>query len=162
MKKLPKDILVLIVIMVVLVSVILVMTLRESAEAEAAKEKPTDVPAAEQKTVKTESGLQYIDSRIGTGEPAKPGSRVQVYYTGTLKDGTQFDTNVGGDQPYNVTIGTTSVIRGWTEGLQGMRKGGKRRLLIPYQLGYGDEGSPPKIPPKADLIFDLEIVNFLN
>jgi peptidylprolyl isomerase len=154
MKKLPKDILVLIVIMVVLVSAILVMTLRESADAEAAKEKPQDIPVAQQKTVKTESGLQYVDSRIGIGEPVKNGSRIKVFYTGTLKDGKRFDGNVG-EEPLPVTIG-------FAEGLLGMQKGGKRKILIPYQLGYGDAGDPPKIPPKADLVFDLEVVEVVN
>lgn len=161
MKKLPKDILVLIVVMVVLVLVIVFVTFRESAEIAAAQEKPRDIPVAEQKTVKNESGLQYVDSRVGIGEPVKNGSRIKVFYTGTLKDGKRFDGNVG-EEPLPVTIGQSRLIAGFAEGLLGMQKGGKRKVLIPYQLGYGDVGDPPKIPPKADLVFDLEVVDVVN
>jgi peptidylprolyl isomerase len=160
MKKLPKDILVLIVVMVVLVSVIVVMTVREAVTTAEAQEKPPpNIPVSEQKTVKSDSGLEYIDLRIGTGEPVKIGSKVKVIYTGVFKEnGKRFDGNIG-DTPLILTIGETPLIRGWTEGLQGMRKGGKRKLIVPYQLGYGVDGKRPTIPGKADLIFDIEVTD---
>ena len=120
-----------------------------------------DIPVSEQKTVKKESGLEYIETRIGTGEPAKVGSKLKVFYTGTLRDGKKFDGNVGED-PMAVTIGETRLISGFAEGLLGIKKGGKRKILVPYKIGYGDSGSPPKIPPKADLIFDLEVTEVVN
>ena len=89
---------------------------------------------------------------------AKPGKTVTVHYTGTLEDGTKFDSSVDRGQPFNFRIGTGSVIRGWDEGIMTMKVGGKRRLIIPPQLGYGAQGSPPKIPPNATLIFEVELL----
>jgi FKBP-type peptidyl-prolyl cis-trans isomerase len=113
------------------------------------------------KEVTTPTGLKYTDLKIGTGEKAEIGSVVQVHYTGTFKDGTQFDSSKG-KRPYSLTIGKGEVIKGWEEGLQGMRAGGKRKLVIPYQLAYGEGGRPPKIPPKAELHFELELVAVSN
>jgi FKBP-type peptidyl-prolyl cis-trans isomerase len=120
-----------------------------------------DVPADQQKTITTESGLKIIDKRIGTGDKVKVGTKVSVYYTGTLQNGEKFDSNVG-KRPYPVTVGTSPVIKGWHEGLIGMQKGGKRRLIIPYQLAYGTEGDPPKIPARAELTFEIEVVDVSN
>jgi peptidylprolyl isomerase len=107
--------------------------------------------------ITTTSGLKYIDLKTGDGrEEARVGSTVMVIYTGTFEDGKQFDTNVG-KQPYPVTIGKTSVIKGWHEGLVGMRAGGKRKLIIPPDLAYGKEGRPPVIPPNATLVFEVEV-----
>lgn len=111
------------------------------------------------KVVTTASGLKYVDLKVGEGEAAKEGSRVLVHYTGTLQDGKKFDSSVGGD-PFPVTIGKTRVIKGWTEGLQGMKKGGKRKLIIPADLAYGKDGTPDgTIPPNATLIFEVEVVD---
>jgi FKBP-type peptidyl-prolyl cis-trans isomerase len=120
-----------------------------------------DVPKDQQKVVKKDSGLEYVELRIGSGGKVGIGSVVKVIYTGTLRDGKQFDSNVGKD-PYEVTVGEGRVIQGWEEGLQGMRQGGKRKLIIPYKLAYGEAGRPPRIPPKADLIFQIEVVKVTN
>jgi FKBP-type peptidyl-prolyl cis-trans isomerase len=111
------------------------------------------------KVVKTASGLQYEDMTIGTGKEAKPGSRASVHYTGTLKDGTKFDSSRDRNDPFTFTIGAGEVIKGWDEGVAGMKVGGRRKLIIPYQLAYGEGGRPPTIPPKSDLTFDVELMD---
>jgi FKBP-type peptidyl-prolyl cis-trans isomerase FkpA len=105
-----------------------------------------------------ESGLRTRDVRVGTGAIAQPGDRIAVHYTGWLPDGSRFDSSVGGD-PLEVVIGTGEVIRGWDEGIPGMREGGRRRLVIPPALAYGAQGAGGGIiPPGATLIFDVELV----
>ena len=112
----------------------------------------------DEKVITTSSGLKYLELKIGDGKEAKEGSRVKVIYTGKLESGKQFDSNVG-QQPYDVTIGKSSVIQGWHEGLTGMRAGGKRKLIIPPKLAYGAEGRPPTIPENATLIFEVEVTS---
>jgi peptidylprolyl isomerase len=106
---------------------------------------------------KTAFALKYIDSKLGTGELAQPGWKYSVHYTGWLHDGTKFDSSVDRGTPIDFIQGAHRVITGWDDGFDGMRVGGKRRLFIPYQLAYGAAGRGP-IPPKADLIFDIELV----
>ena len=106
--------------------------------------------------VTTESGLTYIDVDAGLGEQPEPTARVTVNYTGWLTDGTEFD------QGSPIQFALTEVIAGWTEGVGSMRVGGLRRLLIPPDLGYGEAGSPPNIPPNATLVFDVELLEFEN
>jgi FKBP-type peptidyl-prolyl cis-trans isomerase len=108
--------------------------------------------------VKMPSGLIYWDLRVGNGEVAKEGSRVRVHYTGWLTTGKKFDSSVDAGKPFDFTIGNGEVIKGWEEGITGMRVGGKRQLRIPPDLGYGAEGSPDTIPPNATLIFDVQLL----
>lgn len=108
--------------------------------------------------VTTASGLKYIDEVVGTGESPSTGKNVRVHYTGTLVDGTKFDSSVDRGQPFEFRIGTGGVIKGWDEGVMTMKVGGKRRLIIPSNLGYGAAGSPPKIPPNATLNFEIELL----
>jgi FKBP-type peptidyl-prolyl cis-trans isomerase FkpA len=108
--------------------------------------------------VKTDSGLQYWDIRVGNGDVAKEGSHVRVHYTGWLTTGKKFDSSVDAGKPFDFTIGNGEVIKGWEDGVAGMKVGGKRQLRIPPALGYGAEGSPPDIPPNATLIFDIKLL----
>ena len=109
--------------------------------------------------VKTPSGLIYWDIRVGNGEVAKEGSRVRVHYTGWLANGKKFDSSLDAGQPFDFRIGNGEVIKGWEEGVAGMRVRGKRQLRIPPSLGYGAEGTPDgPIPPNATLIFDVELL----
>lgn len=104
------------------------------------------------------SGLYTQDTETGTGDEAVSGKLVQVHYTGWLTDGSMFDTSRGGSRPFSFTLGEGGVIKGWDEGVAGMRVGGKRRLVIPSDLGYGGDGAPPVIPPDAVLVFDVELM----
>lgn len=109
--------------------------------------------------VRTPSGLVYWDIRMGTGEAAKEGSHVRVHYTGWLTNGRKFDSSVDAGTPFDFTIGNGEVIKGWEEGVTGMRVRGKRQLRIPPALGYGAEGTPDgSIPPNANLIFDVQLL----
>jgi FKBP-type peptidyl-prolyl cis-trans isomerase len=108
--------------------------------------------------VKTDSGLQYWEIRVGNGEVAKEGSHVRVHYSGWLTTGKKFDSSVDRGQPFDFTIGNGEVIKGWEEGVAGMKVGGKRQLRIPPELGYGADGSPPDISANATLIFDIQLL----
>jgi len=107
--------------------------------------------------VKTSSGLQYWDIKAGSGEEAKDGSRVKVHYTGWLTTGKKFDSSIG-SQPFEFTLGRGEVIKGWDEGVAGMKVGGKRQLRIPPSLAYGEDGHPPQIPANSTLVFDVQLV----
>jgi len=108
--------------------------------------------------VKTPSGLQYWDIKVGPGDEAKDGSHVKVHYTGWLTTGKKFDSSVDAHRPFDFTIGKGEVIKGWEEGVTGMKVGGKRQLRIPPQLAYGERGYPGVIPANATLIFDVELL----
>jgi FKBP-type peptidyl-prolyl cis-trans isomerase len=109
--------------------------------------------------MRTPSGVVYWDIRVGTGEVAKEGSHVRVRYTGWLTNGKKFDSSVDAGQPFDFTIGNGEVIKGWEDGVSGMKVGGKRQLRIPPALGYGAEGTPGgPIPPNANLIFDVQLL----
>ncbi len=114
---------------------------------------------AEENMVKTPSGLQYVDLVVGKGREAHAGERATVHYTGTLVDGTKFDSSKDRNQPFSFQLGAGRVIKGWDEGVQGMRIGGTRKLVIPPQLGYGSRGAGGRIPPNATLIFEVELLD---
>ena len=118
----------------------------------------SDAPAAPAPEVTTPSGLKYQELSVGTGAEAVTGKVVSVHYTGWLTDGTKVDSSVDRGTPIEFPLGTAGIIRGWNEGLTGMKVGGKRKLIIPPSLAYGAGGRPPVIPPNATLIFDLELV----
>ena len=129
---------------------LLVLALRE----------PTPIVADEtsiEGMTKTDSGLQYLDRTVGTGKEAKKGNKVVVQYTGTFPDGKKFDSSVDRDEPFEFKLGAGRVIKGWDEGVAGMKEGGKRKLVIPYQLAYGEEGRDG-IPPKSTLHFEVELI----
>lgn len=105
--------------------------------------------------------LQIVDDVVGSGPESKKGDTVKVHYTGTLLNGKQFDSSRGKD-PLEVRIGQGQVIKGWDEGLPGMKVGGKRTLTIPWQLAYGEKGSGASIPPKAALKFEIELMEIVG
>ena len=115
--------------------------------------KPTEAPPLPPGPDK----LEKVDEKVGDGPEAKVGDKVKVHYTGTLMNGKQFDSSVG-KEPFSFEIGKGGVIKGWDEGVPGMRVGGQRKLTIPWQLAYGENGSGDKIPPKAALKFDIELL----
>src|SRR6476659_4652773 len=114
------------------------------------------VAADKDEFITTKSGLKYKDLKAGDGDEAKAGKVVVVHYTGTFTDGKKFDSSVGKD-PFEFELGSREVIAGWDEGVAGMKVGGKRKLMIPYALAYGEKGRGP-IPPKTDLVFEVELL----
>jgi FKBP-type peptidyl-prolyl cis-trans isomerase len=112
----------------------------------------------EPKIIKTKSGLQYQELKEGTGDAAKAGDTVQVHYTGWLKSGKKFDSSVDRGEPFEFKLGAGKVIKGWDEGVQGIKVGGKRKLMIPPELGYGKRGAGNTIPPDSELIFEVELL----
>jgi len=112
----------------------------------------------ETKEVTTDSGLKYTDLQVGDGALAKAGDKVQVHYTGTLQNGQKFDSSRDRGRPFEFQVGVGQVIKGWDEGIAGMKVGGQRKLVIPANLGYGAGGAGGVIPPNATLLFDVELV----
>jgi FKBP-type peptidyl-prolyl cis-trans isomerase len=122
----------------------------------AAAQTPTKVTG---EPTKTASGLDYWDIKVGTGAEAKPGHKVKVDYTGWLTNGKKFDSSVGTGRPFEFMLGAGQVIKGWDEGVAGMKVGGKRQLRIPPELAYGAKGYPGAIPPNSTLVFDVQLVD---
>jgi FKBP-type peptidyl-prolyl cis-trans isomerase len=108
--------------------------------------------------ITTSTGLQYEDSILGTGAEAVKGKTVKVHYTGTLADGKKFDSSHDRKQPFSFRLGSGQVIKGWDEGVAGMKIGGTRKLVIPGDLAYGPQGYPGLIPPNAELTFVVELL----
>jgi FKBP-type peptidyl-prolyl cis-trans isomerase FkpA len=108
--------------------------------------------------VTTSSGLKYEDIEAGNGQTARSGQKAKVHYTGWLTNGQKFDSSKDRNDPFEFTLGAGQVIKGWDEGVAGMKIGGKRRLTIPPNLGYGTRGAGGVIPPNAELIFEVELL----
>jgi FKBP-type peptidyl-prolyl cis-trans isomerase FkpA len=118
--------------------------------------------AQDPKPVTTKSGLQYTELKVGEGDEAKPGDLVSVHYTGWLKNGKKFDSSLDRKEPFEFKLGAGMVIKGWDEGVAGIKVGGKRKLMIPPDLGYGARGAGDAIPPNADLIFEVELLKIVK
>lgn len=126
-----------------------------------AEAQPAAAPAGKETAVDkitTPSGLQYQEIQVGTGAQPAAGQVVVVHYTGWLTDGKKFDSSVDRGQPFKFVLGKGMVIKGWDEGLSTMKVGGKRKLTIPPELGYGPRGAGGVIPPNATLVFDVELL----
>jgi peptidylprolyl isomerase len=128
-----------------------------SGMANVEKDKDTGKPI-----VTTPSGLKYVDLVVGTGAAVKTGDHVSVNYVGKLLDGTKFDASADHGGTFDYVQGVTALIAGWTEGTSTMKVGGKRKLIIPPQLGYGMQGAGDAVPPNATLIFEIELVSINN
>ena len=117
---------------------------------------------AANQVIEMPDGLKYTDTKPGDGTTAKAGNKVSVHYTGWLSDngakGKKFDSSVDRNEPFDFVLGAGEVIRGWDEGVAGMKVGGKRKLTIPPDLGYGARGAGGAIPPNATLVFDVELI----
>jgi FKBP-type peptidyl-prolyl cis-trans isomerase FkpA len=120
---------------------------------------PLSGKAAEEAMVTAASGLQYVDLNVGSGREAHAGETAIVHYTGKLTDGTKFDSSKDRNEPFSFRLGAGHVIKGWDEGVEGMKIGGIRKLVIPPQLGYGSRGAGSAIPPNATLIFEVELLD---
>jgi FKBP-type peptidyl-prolyl cis-trans isomerase len=147
---------ILVVSLMAVIVTILAVAETNSAKKTAATSGPTKVSG---EPTKTASGLEYWDIKIGTGATAQTGQHVKVDYTGWLTNGKKFDSSVGTGKPFDFMLGAGQVIKGWDEGVVGMKMGGKRQLRIPPELAYGAAGYPGAIPPNATLIFDVQLVD---
>ena len=120
---------------------------------------PTPAPSASAANAVT--ALLKEDVKVGKGPAAKAGDTVRVHYTGKLLDGTKFDSSLDRNEPFELKLGAGMVIKGWDEGIPGMKAGGKRKLTIPSDMAYGKNGHPPVIPPNSPLVFDVELIEIV-
>ncbi|MGO9109853.1 MAG: FKBP-type peptidyl-prolyl cis-trans isomerase [Thermoguttaceae bacterium] len=141
---------ILVITLLVLVGLVVAQT------AKPAISRPTKVTGD---PTKTASGLEYWDIKVGTGAVAESGQHVKVDYTGWLTNGKKFDSSVGTGRPFEFVLGAGQVIKGWDEGVTGMKVGGKRQLRIPPDLAYGEKGYPGVIPANSALIFDVQLID---
>lgn len=134
----------------------------EQQQMESAAPGSNQMPAQMGNMTTTASGLQYAEITAGNGDVAKEGNIVSVHYTGWFTDGKKFDSSLDRGKPFQFTLGKGQVIKGWDEGVVGMKTGGKRQLVIPPQLAYGERGYPNAIPPNATLVFEVELLNIVS
>ncbi len=130
---------------------------------EAAKLGDTELALLEQKfpgATVTSSGLRYFVRKEGTGQPPAWGARVTAHYHGTLLDGRKFDSSYDRGAPFSFRVGAGEVIKGWDEAFAAMKRGERRTLIVPWWLGYGEDGRPPKIPARAVLVFEVELLDY--
>ena len=139
----------------VLFPILLAVLTMTSGQAQNDNSKPSKVDG---EATKTASGLEYWDLKAGTGETAVKGQMVRVHYTGWLTDGKKFDSSVDRGEPFEFSLGAGEVIKGWDEGVAGMKVDGLRQLRIPPELGYGARGAGSAIPPNATLIFEVKLL----
>ena len=131
-----------------------------SARSGVARARQTEpAPSPTPQEVVTPSGLRYTDLQVGEGAEATKGKTVEIHYTGWLEDKTKFDSSLDPSHPFTFRIGIDDVIQGWHQGIAGMKVGGKRRLVVPPELGYGKQGMGRIVPPNATLIFEVKLVN---
>jgi FKBP-type peptidyl-prolyl cis-trans isomerase len=153
-----------IVQLIVALLAVAIVAATQTTPAKKAAPKPAAQPAVAGPTkvtgqpTKTASGLEYWDIKVGTGAVAETGKHVKVDYTGWLTNGKKFDSSVGTGHPFDFMLGAGQVIKGWDEGVVGMKVGGKRQLKIPSDLAYGPGGYSNVIPPNSILIFDVRLV----
>lgn len=148
------------VILAITVLVLSALAIAQTASAKKAAAKPASGPTkVAGAPTKTASGLEYWDIKVGTGAVAASGQHVKVDYTGWLTNGKKFDSSVGTGKPFDFVLGAGQVIKGWDEGVAGMKVGGKRQLRIPPDLAYGEKGYPGVIPASSTLIFDVRLVD---
>lgn len=123
------------------------------------KETPKKETSKKVEATKEPTETQIVDVVKGNGPEAKPGKMVTVHYTGKLTNGTKFDSSLDRNSPFSFQLGAKQVITGWEKGVAGMKVGGKRKLTIPSNEGYGERGAPPVIPPNSTLVFDVELLD---
>lgn len=131
---------------------------KESTQASQTQSQPQSKPAAQTNMENSVNTLQSTDEIVGTGDEAVTGKTVSVNYLGTLQDGTKFDSSYDRNQPFDFQLGGGQVIKGWDQGVVGMKVGGKRKLVIPADLAYGSQSPSPKIPANSTLVFEIELL----
>lgn len=138
--------------------VLMLMAAPISAARQAGQTGPAPQATPAGREVVTSTGLRYIDEKVGSGAEAAPGKTVEVLYTGWLEDKTKFDSSLDPNHPFRFRIGIDEVIQGWHEGIAGMKAGGRRRLIVPPELGYGRKGAGGVVPGNATLVFEVELL----